>query len=50
MNKEGRRFGRLFRQARDLRDVRQCDLEEIAREDDEVFSKVVDRVPEPGVS
>lgn len=33
MNPEGRRFARLFRQALDLREVRQCNLEEIAAED-----------------
>lgn len=33
MNPEGRRFARLFRQVRGLRETRQCDLEAIAAED-----------------
>lgn len=33
MNREGRRFARLFRQALDLRETRQCDLEEVAARD-----------------
>lgn len=46
MNREGRRFARLFRQALDLREERQCNLEEIASQDD--LEIIEFRDPDPG--
>lgn len=46
MNKEGVRFAQLFRQARGLREVRQCDLEAITAEDEIEITDFDD--PDPG--